>query len=920
MLWAVLAGVAAACAAPSLAARFPRSFSWLLALVPAALFAWFCTFIPRIHAGETVRHAWEWVPALGVSASFHLDGLSLLFALLITGLGALIVVYAGSYLHGHVLEGRFFLYLLSFMSAMLGLVLADNLVTLFVFWELTSVTSYMLIGFDHEKPEARRSALQALLITGIGGLAMMAGFLLLGTAAGGSLELSEIRQNVPAVLASPLATPAFFLIAAGAFTKSAQFPFHAWLPNAMAAPTPVSAYLHSATMVKAGVYLLARVQPVLGELPAWVPTLVSVGATTMLVGAVLALFNTDLKRILAYSTVASLGTLVMLLGLGFTEAGFHEGGVAGSAFQESVKAAMVFLLAHSLYKGALFLVAGAVDHETGSRDVRVLGGLRAAMPWTAAAAVVAGLSMAGLPPLFGFISKELAYKANLGSPTLVLVLVGAAFAANTLGAAAAGLVAFRPFFGPRRDTPRPAHEAPWPMLLGPVMLASAGLVFGLLPAPTAGRLIDPAASAVLAEQVSVKLTLWYGLDAALVLSVLTLAGGIGVYLLLGRGLQPRLAGFDRVFGRFPDRSFDTVLDGLLRLARAQTAVLQGGGLRQAIAIVIGVAAALSGAALLRAGIVPPFQVPAITLYEALLGVLVLAGAVAVILSTSRLGAVLSVGIVGFGVALLFALVGAPDLAITQFLVETLTVIIVLLAVRRLPRLAGQRARGAERVRNAVVAVVAGGMVTGLLLTVQALPFQGHLSAYFDRESVPAGFGANVVNVILVDFRALDTLGEIIVLAVAALGAFALLRLSPDRDPRPAPGAGSLILSTATRLLTPLLLLFAVFLLWRGHNEPGGGFIGGLVAGGAIALCAVAFGTEKARRILRIPPRALVGTGLAVAGASGLFAMALGLPYMSAAWGTFGEGLKLGTPLLFDVGVFLVVVGFTVTLVLSLEEA
>ena len=380
------------------------------------------------------------MPALGVNLSFTVDGLSLLFALLISGVGALVLVYAGGYLAGSPQLGRLYAFLLFFMASMLGLVLADNLLLLFVFWELTSLSSYLLIGFDHERAEARAAALQALLVTGGGSLALLAGFLLLGQV-GGSLELSALLSRPGAVTAHLLYVPILLLVLAGAFTKSAQFPFHFWLPAAMAAPTPVSAYLHSATMVKAGVYLLARLSPVLGGTDFWVWLVTVTGSATMLVGAYLALRQSDLKLILAYSTVSALGVMTSLLGLG--------GALA-------VRAALAFLLGHALYKGALFLVAGALDHQTGTRDVDRLAGLARAMPITALAAGLAALSMAGIPPLFGFIAKELSYEATLHAPASAWV-TAAAVLANALLVAAAGLAGLKPFLG--KALPPPGRHA-----------------------------------------------------------------------------------------------------------------------------------------------------------------------------------------------------------------------------------------------------------------------------------------------------------------------------------------------------------------------------------------------------------------------------------------------------------------------------
>jgi multicomponent Na+:H+ antiporter subunit A len=465
LIAAVLSGFALAGVAPFLYRVARAKASWTIAALPLGLFTFFASLAGRIAAGQPVTVSYAWVPTLDVNLSFRLDGLSLLFSLLITGIGALIVIYAGGYLAAHHHLGRFYAYLALFMASMLGLVLADNVITLFVFWELTSLSSYLLIGFDHEREAARSAALQALLVTGVGGLAMLAGLLLLGRAAG-SLELSNVLGAGEAIRAHPLYLAILLLILAGAFTKSAQFPFHFWLPSAMEAPTPVSAYLHSATMVKAGVYLLARLSPVLGGTEAWIAIVTLTGAATMLVGAAKALLETDLKRILAYSTVSVLGMLTLLLGIGTPRA---------------IEAAMVYLLAHALYKGALFLVAGAVDHETGTREATRLGGLRRAMPITAVAAAAAAVSMVGLPPLFGFIAKELLYEATWGAPDLALVITGVTVLSNTLLMAVAVVVGIQPFAGQAVSTPKKPHEAPWTLWLGPALLGGLGLIGGLFP-------------------------------------------------------------------------------------------------------------------------------------------------------------------------------------------------------------------------------------------------------------------------------------------------------------------------------------------------------------------------------------------------------------------------------------------------------
>jgi multicomponent Na+:H+ antiporter subunit A len=763
MLFAILFGFAAALAAPWIHGPGRSATGWILAVVPAVLFAYFAGLAGQVAQGEVIRHSHAWVPSLGISLSFTADGLSLLFALLITGVGALVCIYAGGYLAGHPQLGRFFAYLLLFMASMLGLVLADNVIALFVFWELTTLSSYLLIGFDHERDAARDAALAALLVTGIGGLALLAGLILLGQA-GGTLELSALMGRGEVVRAHPLYLPILALVLAGAFTKSAQVPFHFWLPAAMEAPTPVSAYLHSATMVKAGIYLLARLNPVLGGTDPWLFALTTVGAVTMVVGAWIAIQRTDLKLILAYSTVSALGVLTMLLGLGTLLA---------------IKAASVFLLSHALYKGALFLVAGAVDHETGTRHFDRLGGLRKAMPITALAAVVAGLSMAGMPPFFGFLGKELLYEAASESP-LSAALTSASLLASMLFVAIAGIAGIKPFFGKERDTPKHPHEAPVSLWLGPSLLAGSGLLLGLLPVLVESRLLAPAATAVFGQPIAVHLALWHGWSPVLALSAITIGGGIAVYA--GQAWLARTAarlGKLSVLG--PERWYQLALDGLNGLARAQTRILQNGYLRVYLLTVVATTVGLLGAALIGADSWPSldggFEIYS---YDIVIAALMLVAAVAAACSRSRLGAVALLGAVGYGVALVFIVFGAPDLAMTQFLVESLTVILFVLTLYHLPDFT-KLSPATTRLRDAVVAGLAGAVITALVWTATRTQIHPPISPYFGEQAVPAAHGRNIVNVILVDFRALDTLGEITVLGIAALGVFALLKFRKDKS-------------------------------------------------------------------------------------------------------------------------------------------
>ncbi|MGY6705321.1 hydrogen gas-evolving membrane-bound hydrogenase subunit E [Roseinatronobacter sp.] len=719
-----------------------------------ALFLFFLQYLPVVPRDGAVQWVWDWIPSLQVRLSFWLDGLSLMFALLITGIGTLVMLYAARYLAGHPQYNRFALYLFSFMLSMLGLVLADNLIALFVFWELTTFTSYLLIGFSHTDPKSRRNALQALLLTAAGGLALLAGFILIGITQG-TFELSQLNA------AGSMAEHPIYLgilVLLGAFTKSAQVPFHFWLPNAMAAPTPVSAYLHSATMVKAGVYLLARMHPSLSGSDVWVYTLTIFGAVTAVFASFMALRQTDLKQTLAYTTLMALGTLVMFL--------------AGSSGY-AITAAMTFLLVHSLYKAGLFLVIGIIDHETGTRDANVLGGLARAMPVTAVAAGLSGLAMAGIPPFLGFIAKEVAYAGALTMAIswFVVIMGMAAFA---LMFAVALIVAWKPFFGPQGKLPRTPHEGPWAMVLGPITLTILGLLAGLLPGVTAYYLVEPAVAAVMgAPDVGGRLKLWAGFNLPLLLSVLTFALGFVLYKVHAR-LRAMLADLEaRAIDM--DASWDVFLDRFMAVAKAQTRVIQTGVLRHYMFATFAVfALTVLGTLILRPAAAPVLDFTGIGFVEWGIAALIIAGTVLVVLTSSRIAALVGLGVVGIGVALIFIAYSAPDVAITQILVELLVVVLLAVALLKMPHL-DRTGTQTHRPFDLGLSVLVGGVTTWVLLRVTNLPFDRRLTDFFEASSWTEAFGRNIVNVILVDFRTLDTFGEIAVVIVAALGAFALLK-------------------------------------------------------------------------------------------------------------------------------------------------
>ena len=898
----------------------------LAVVLPVVLFVWFCTLIPAVSGGEILVWEMAWLPQQGIDLDFVVDGLSLLFALLITGIGAFIFLFAGEYMKGYRQRGRFTLFLVSFMLAMLGLVLADNLVALFIFWELTTITSFLLIGYSHESATARRSALQGLLVTGAGALAMLAGFVILGQAAG-TYSLREMLAGQQTFAEHPRYTAVVVLVLLGAFTKSAQFPFHFWLPNAMAAPTPVSAYLHSATMVKAGVFLLARLTPILGGTALWMETLTAVGAVTAVYSAFVSLGRSDLKQVLAYTTVMALGVCVMFLG---SQPLAGQGGPS-----RGVLAALAFLVAHALYKAALFLVAGTIEKSTGTRDLTQLGGLLRAMPVTFAAAVAASVSMAGAPPSFGFIGKELLYTVGF-APAAAAYLPWAVLFAAAPVATVAMVLAVKPFFGALPGYRKPAREGRWQLWCGPVVLAAAGLLWGLAPEFPFMRLLVPAANVVTGQPWPAGHAPWHSTGEALALSLVTLAAAaLGFWK--RAAVTQALAACGRLVPLRADGAYDAAMNGIAAVAAWQTRRLQSGVQRHYLLIVFATLGLGLAATLWIKDVAPwPVRLGEVTYLDWSLAALVAAAAAVIILSRSRLLGILALGVVGITTALIFLIFGAEDVAMTQFVVETLVTVIVAVVLLKLPDFRNEvLPTGPKRLRNAIVAVAVGVSVTVVLLAVTASPPQTELREYFERNAVPGGHGRNIVNVILVDFRALDTLGEITVLAIAGAAVFALLLPGArQREGVPAPDTGggaaraetwhggvmnTMILRETTRRLVPLILVFSVFLLLRGHDQPGGGFVGGLVASIAFSLYAFVRGPQAARGILRADPRVIGAVGLAVAIASGFVGPILaGVPFLTGQWGAVGA-LSIGTPLIFDVGVYLVVIGVVLTFVLGIKE-
>ena len=761
MILAVLSGFILACLAPQIARVAKGSTGWVLAVLPASLFVYFLQYHSLIAGGETLFISYDWLPQLAINASFYLDGLSFLFALLITGLGTCIVIYAGDYLKGEAMLGRFYCYLLMFMASMLGVVLSSNIFTLFVFWELTSLSSYFLIGYFFEEEKSRRASLQALLVTGLGGLALFAGFIIMSFI-GGSFELIELTGQHGTFIASGYIKPLLILIFIGTFTKSAQFPFHFWLPNAMEAPTPVSAYLHSATMVKAGVYLLARLSPLFDGHLMWNHGLMGFGLTTMVVGAFYSYQQRVLKKILAYSTVSVLGLLVFLIGVG----------------TEGAMVAMVtFLLAHALSKGALFLVAGAIDHSTGVKDITKLSGLRKSMPIIAGAALLAAFSKVGLPPFVGFIGKELVYETGLHLYGSAKILTAILVIANMFLFAAILFVGIKPFFGKERtDYPHKPHRASLALWFGPGILSAVGLYLGLNAHLTETSFIAPTVENLIHHKLHHHLGLWHGFNTALLLSTITVIGGVLLYKFRDVVVET----LESIEFLSMDELYDELLALINKVSAAVTNFFQNGSLRYYMITVLFFAALILGYhTFITSKLSLDLTGYELPLYELLLHISMIVAACGACIAKTMIQRILALGIVGFGIGLLYIFYSAPDLALTQFAIETLTVVLFSSLLKNLPELR-TLSNPIRRARDLFISVSIGCVITAFLISISKYKELHPLSDFFAAASYLQAHGKNVVNVIIVDFRAFDTLGEIVVLAIAAMAVFALLKNKPGK--------------------------------------------------------------------------------------------------------------------------------------------
>jgi len=898
--------------------RYRRTSAWIAGVASLLAFVLVLQFGAQVLAGEIPGVRYSFLPELGLNIGFRLDGLAFAFALLILGIGTLVVLYGAYYLSAEDPPARFFSFLMLFMGAMLGIVLADNLLLLLVFWELTSLSSFLLIGYWSHRSDARDGARMALAITGAGGLCLLAGILLIGHVVG-SFDLDVVLASGALIKASAYYPVILILVLLGCFTKSAQFPFHFWLPHAMAAPTPVSAYLHSATMVKAGIFLLARMYPALGETSLWYHIVTLTGLTTLLVGAIAAIFKHDLKGLLAYSTISQLGLITMLFGLDSRLA---------------VVAGVFHTLNHAVFKASLFMAAGIIEHETGSRDMRHLHLVWRKMPITGALVIVACAAMAGVPLLNGFLSKEMFFAESLAVPahSIFTWLL-------PLGATLAGICSVTysvrfihdVFFHRGTATDIQAHEPPRFMRVPVELLVVLCIAVGVVPALTIGPLLAVAGQAALGQPLpEYTLAIWHGFNMPLLMSAIALFGGVALYFGIWRVTDLH----QYVGSAFGGREiFATLYHRLVRATGALTRVLANGSLQRYLCLLIVIALLALLAPFLRGGKLDLAPLAAGNTPSVAFTLVWLIGIVSAFATVAyyrqRLIALVLLGAVGLVVSLLFVYLSAPDLAMTQLLVESVTIVLMMLALHWLPRESPPERAPWRKTRDAALAILAGLIVTVIVYAVLTRPFPS-MSQYFLDQSLLLGGGANVVNVILVDFRAYDTLGEITVLGIAGVIIYALLRGfgSGAQAGLPAQAATdsvrpSLLLMLVSRLLLPLAVLVSIYLFVRGHNAPGGGFIAGLAVALALILQFVANGQRYATARLPGDFRPWIASGLLIAGLTGVASFFFGAPFLTSTYDYPDVPLLGPIPLasaaLFDLGVYLTVIGAPMLALMMLAQ-
>ncbi len=900
---------------PLLTERFGRSFcAFSVALLPACALGLVFGNMGAVFDGEEIRQTIEWIPVMGLNLSFRLDGLSVLFLLLIFGIGLLVILYARYYLSSKDSMGQFYAYLILFMATMVGIVIANNLIQLWMFWELTSVSSFLLISFWNHKSDARKGARMALTITGAGGLALLAGLLIIGNIVG-SYDLDAVLSSGDIIRDHEAYPIALILVLLGAFTKSAQFPFHFWLPHAMAAPTPVSAYLHSATMVKAGIFLLARFYNVLADTDLWFLIVSLTGLATLLVGAYVALFKHDLKGLLAYSTISHLGLITLLLGMNN---------------ELAAMAAIFHIINHATFKASLFMAAGIIDHESGSRDMRKLNGLWKYMPYTATLAMVAASAMAGVPLLNGFLSKEMFFVATLNQSMLgslswfipLLATIGAAFSV----AYSLRFIHDVFFNGEPIGLTKTPKEPPRYMIVPVEILVALCLLVGIFPAFVVEDLLSIASQAVLAGNVpQPNLAIWHGFNIPLVMSMIAIGGGIFVY-----SNRRHLFQFQAQFNE-PDATqiFEGVVQSINKIARQIIDVLENGSLQRYLSLLLLFALITAAFPLLNlqenTGTRPEIPLDGVAIVGALL--LVFSSVATVIWHRVRFVALVFLSVVGLIVSLIFARFSAPDLALTQLSVEIATIILLLLALYFLPQKIQKEVNPGRISRDILIAALIGGVIGTICYAIMTSPVNT-ISDFYLANSKSGGGGNNVVNVILVDFRGFDTWGEITVLGIAALGIFKLLArmrlympISDHKARHWSKDKHPMLLEVVSQSMLPLALLVSAYIFLRGHNLPGGGFIAGLVTSVAIIQQYIAHGVEWIRPRLKIDYQWLIAGGILIATGTGLGSWLFERPFLTTWFDYFHLPLigkfELASALLFDLGVYLTVVGATMLILANL---
>ena len=881
----------------------------------------------QVFHGEVILQSWSWLPQLGIDLSFRLDALGLLFSLLITGIGTLIFIYAYYYLSPKNSLSKLYMLLMLFMAAMLGISLSNNLILLLIFWELTSISSFLLVGYWSNYDVAQRGSRMALTITGMGGLAMLGGFVLLGQITG-TYEINQILTMSEQIQSHALFVPTLLLILLGAFTKSAQFPFHFWLPNAMAAPTPVSAYLHSATMVKAGIFLLARLLPIFAGAALYHNIVTFVGLFTLCMAAFFAIFKEDLKGLLAYSTISHLGLIVCLLGIGSPLA---------------VAAAIFHIINHATFKAALFMIAGIVDHETGTRDLRKLSGVWQLLPFTATLTMVTAAAMAGVPLTNGFLSKEMFFTellANLNGPVLILAAIIATFAGIFAVAYSVRLVHGVFFDGPLGEQVpnKEGHEPPIGMRAPAIFLAILCMVVGIFPALTVEHIVNSTAraSTQLHDFSGTHLAIWHGFNLPLVMSLIALVGGLSFYFALAKNRKLRSMDLDPALGPFQGKLlFESFLKHLLLTSRKIKRKTETGSLQTYLIWIVAFSIVMVAVPLIGQGLTTGTRELTHAPMLAIVLWLLLFSACWMMLwfHHERIKAVLISGAIGLVVTMVFVTLSAPDLALTQITVDVVTTVLLLMSLSLLPQLTPYESTQARRWRDAIIAIAGGvgiGWITWLILTRD----HNSISWFFLQQSIPLGGGSNVVNVILVDFRGFDTFGEITVLGIAGIGTLCLMDGMRTHGTTMTQGLtycfnpSPLMLRIASSWILPLALVISLYIFLRGHNYPGGGFIAGLITSLALIIQYIALGQDQAEQMLKAKSGRLyeiwIGTGLSIAGLTALAAWYWGRPFLTSAHiyvspPILGE-MHLASAAAFDVGVYITVVGATMLMISVLGDS